>query len=660
VLADGTVSEWSKEVSRLAAVQAVVNVDVSAELAAAVADDLGLPLVRLADIDRNELTNSTAHPAHLPSIFGGDYSDTLAAAGAQQPLWAAVAAGDLTEAAADDMSGSIVPVVQTLPDDLLTRMQCTGRTLIWQTMSEFGVRDAAVGMLERPPAVIVVTDGQSVEDCLHFWNLRALVCWGSQDMPMCILPGSEIEHWLGLGANLTRMLSRPAGSTPDVLLVSGSLDKEQLDSAAAVLGLQHFDGEITIGYRFPIEMRTAPYTYKVTGDIRELVAFDRQYGQAIDADIHLFRGRASSLAFRSPVTFVSEMARGLMRLSGGPLSRLPHRPAVAALIRHEARWANGGVEFGVAGQQEYRFTITVPGLDEATYASLSEVVREHSLSDKGRLGSALRKDIDLKLLLKPGVYESIIALTTPRSKELLRELKRTAATGESEQRLLEIASTWGGRSERRYRSAPQVSADIRGIAHPALELLCSIGWAERGFEVHYQMCGVHNFVPLTSVTGMPSCPGCGTEGTYTESAKAAASQTVTIFYRLNAMTDRAADQGVIPHLLVEAALTDHPDRTYLVPGLDLVLQDGRKCEIDVFGVVRSKIVAGEVKTSATEFTTEQIARDISLSKTLGADIHILACIQELPETTIALAAKLSEAAGVDLRVLAKAELRPVI
>src|ERR1700729_1887103 len=67
-----------------------------------------------------------------------------------------------------------------------------------------------------------------------------------------------------------------------------------------------------------------------------------------------------------------------------------------------------------------------------------------------------------------------------------------------------------------------------------------------------------------------------------------------MFYRLNALIDRASDQGVLPHLLARAALQKLDDTSHVLPGADLRFPDGSRLEVDLVGVLRGKVVAGEV------------------------------------------------------------------
>ena len=107
-----------------------------------------------------------------------------------------------------------------------------------------------------------------------------------------------------------------------------------------------------------------------------------------------------------------------------------------------------------------------------------------------------------------------------------------------------------------------------------------------------------------------------------------------MFYRLNALIDRASDQGVLPHLLARAALQKLDDTSLVLPGADLRFPDGSRLEVDLVGVLRGKVVAGEVKTSGDAFSRGQLERDFRLSKQLKADIHLMAWMGELPAASL--------------------------
>ena len=122
-------------------------------------------------------------------------------------------------------------------------------------------------------------------------------------------------------------------------------------------------------------------------------------------------------------------------------------------------------------------------------------------------------------------------------------------------------------------------------------------------------CGLPSFIPFPQTAGSATCPGCTNPAAY-ETGSALA-----VYYRLNSHLDMLSDQGVLPHLLTIAALRRHGATAHFLPGIDVWFSqdDSDKAEADIFGVWDGKVLCGEVKTSASEFTPDQIARDVSLS-----------------------------------------------
>ncbi|MGB8649288.1 MAG: hypothetical protein WCD35_01365 [Mycobacteriales bacterium] len=80
--------------------------------------------------------------------------------------------------------------------------------------------------------------------------------------------------------------------------------------------------------------------------------------------------------------------------------------------------------------------------------------------------------------------------------------------------------------------------------------------------------------------------------------------------------------------------------------------------MDLFGVSQGRVLAGEVKTSAAAFTEEQVVRDVEVSRLLGADVHLMVCLEELGPDLVALATESCREAGLELRVMAGSALRP--
>ena len=476
------------------------------------------------------------------------------------------------------------------------------------------------------------------------------------DMPMLLLPGAdEVTHWMDFPKQVAHLLaSRPGQFAPDVALVSRSGSPEQLLELASLLGLDATNEEPRAGVRIPPPpARTAPFTFRTDLDPWDWVTLERHYGVPTSFDVQVFADGPSTLRFAQPVRFNGH-AGALVRFWGEPLLGLPARESIARLVHRDAQWRDGKLQLAFLPiSHQLAVQVTFPLLPQATEQLLEDVTVAHQLSSAGRLGAALTERADSSALLDPGVYEAAIALTTPRSKELMKRLQELRADGSPDADLAELAATWGGRSERRYLPAdklPNVGAEDRA---PALERLCALGWAERGLESACPVCASRSFVPLNQTSGSPQCPGCGAVSAYQSGGAPTAVQ-----YRLDSFTDRASDNGLLPHLLVIAELCRRKPRSHFLPGTDVTFDDGVQEEVDIFGIWDGNVLSGEVKTSASEFDEAQLRRDVALSQRLGADIHLLASVTQVGQHVRDTARELCDVARLELEVLDQADLRP--
>jgi hypothetical protein len=437
-----------------------------------------------------------------------------------------------------------------------------------------------------------------------------------------------------------------------VALCSISVSETVLDETAALLGLERYTGEPRVGWRQPAPTRKAPFTYVVGLETRQWLTFERSYGEVTDVDVQLFRDK-TNLRFTSPVTF-SGGGSTLVRLSGPALDGLPRRAPVAARVVNGATWQHDALQITALATNDYRFELHLPELPEVTDALLSGVTARHELSEKGKPGMAWLDRSEINPLLEPGIFAAIRELTTPRSKELLRELRKLRTNGAVDETLAELAAHWGGRSERRYRSAEQLEKVAKENAPRVLERLCDEGWAERGLRVICTLCGLPSFVAFPHTSGRAVCPGCASLANY-ETGDA-----LTVYYRLNSYLDLLSDQGVLPHLLTIATLTRQGKRFHFLPGVNIWFDaEGQdKAEADIFGVCDGQVFSGEVKTSSSEFTDDQITRDVGLSSRLGSDKHVLAATDDIPEKVVEKAKQECDATGLDLVVLQRTDLLP--
>jgi hypothetical protein len=282
-------------------------------------------------------------------------------------------------------------------------------------------------------------------------------------------------------------------------------------------------------------------------DPRQWFLAKREYGELKEIEGHIQSGMAT-LRFSSPVAWRRASGRTLLSVRGPVLDALPKRTPVANMVIANGAWRDGAVEIATHAISSYTLPVSIPTLGEALESVLRATTSKHALSDKGKLGVALSDKA--QDLLAPGVFEAALSLATPRSKELMRELRSMRKRGDPDERIAELASRWDGRMERRFRIATALGNPAGPVAASALERLCAIGWAERGFQVSCTRCGMAAFVALQVTASEPRCPGCGSGQRYTATETGPG-----VYYRLNTLADRGVDQGVLPHLLVVAALT---------------------------------------------------------------------------------------------------------
>lgn len=650
VRASGRIDDWYGQVVETSGVIALVSVDVDAALAEVVAKKLSLPLVPLKQIDRNGAPSSwTIHPLQVEED-GGGHLTILACE--DPPLWQVAAAGDLTE---ENLAGltSHVDYIRASGPGQLAHSVIRGATIIDRTVAQFGEYSTSGG-LGAAPAIIWVTRGPGYRDCLFFWNLRALRPLRHASIPMILIPEDGVFDWPGFRESLADQLKRPGKFEPDVTLWSLSVSDERLSDIAESLGFVHHTGTM---FRASIasgsETRSAPFTYWVNPgvDPRSWFIFDRTYGQIKPVQAHSIDGKLST-RFSSPLRLNYGGARSLMHIRSSVLDAFPRRGELANLILRDSDWSGNALQIRALSLPSMALGLNIPSLGEALDQMLRVSTRSYALSDKGRIGAALLDRASV--LLQDGVYEAAISLMTPRSRDLVKQIKEMRSRGDSDEDILEIATRWGGRAERRYRSVGTLGNPTGQTAAAVLEVLCDVGWAERGYEIECDRCGILSFVPIVSVGNSAFCPGCGDKQKFSRTRTG-----LTLFYRLNTFIDRASDQGVLPHLMVAAALAIADPRTTALPGIDVHFHDGTPGEVDVVAIHKGKLLTGEVKTSAAAFDDDQIVRDVRCSQSLGSDVHLMACIEELPEPAVAKAREQADRVGLELLVLDGAKLRAI-
>lgn len=663
VRANGRVDAFWSQVVELANVDEAVNVDVDPEVAKTVALRLGLPLQPISLIDRNGRGRFTCYPGvtssemTTPNLamnvtssaipqFAWTYAEN------SLDLWAITAAGALTPEALKAARDLHDPIgVLSFPIEIaLAQLRAT--TGMDRTAVQFRERWAS-----PPPfpssAIIWFCNKRSLQDCLMYWNLRSLRPLAMQHLPMILLPAYEVDHWLNFASGVHAMLSGRADQySPDVFLCSLGVAHDRLRSIGDSWGLiaSSKPPSTQMGFGAALSLRSAPFTYLVDIDPRLAFLWHRRYGTIVSAPTQVFRDK-TSVTFESPVHFFGSGGFKL-NMSSEILRRLPRRESVARLVVPNGHWHDDGIELFSSVTTRYRLDIRIPPFLEIVSTLLAEAGTSWSLSDKGRMGEGISSSSDVATLLHPGVLEAVQDMTTPRSTHLVKEIERREHTDEELDRAKFVAE-YGGRLERRSLAAGDLRSLKKSLRVDVLELLVDVHWAERGFRIACSRCGLTSFVELERISSAATCLGCRSNQSYQRSAEGP-----VVYYRLNSLIDRASDQGVLPHLLVAAVLNEQSSDTYVLPGIDVTFADAGPSEVDLFGVHDGLVVAGEVKTSAAEFTDAQVRRDVELSKRLNADRHLMACVETLPEAIVTYAEQAAARSGLGLIMLDRKKMRP--
>jgi hypothetical protein len=655
VQGDGNVEDWARTVVEFARVDGAVNVDLPDEEAAAVAAALGLDCVRIDDIDRWGITSRTCHPSAVgPARLPGQ---SVVIASPPGELWQVTAAGDLPPDHLVTIDHSILSVRPGAGPDDVGRAQLSDTTLLHRTLASFGETIGSQAPLTAP-TVVWITEPDDLDDCWDFWNARALAPIRYGPMPMILLPRDQIQHWLKFDMQFHHALRRRAEFTPDVLLTSSNVPEAGLGEIAGLLHLERTEDDIVRGENFSALLRTPPFTYRTVPNLRPFVSFRRVYGVSTQVDVHVFDS-GTTARFASPVAFRGGYT--LMRFGGAPFQGLPRRSAIAKLVEKNAIWREDAIQISTnAWEYHYTFQLQIPSLQQATHALAAEATTRYQPSDKGQLATGIQRNIDLAVLRQPSLFNVIRQLTTPRTEQFLTKAKKQfnghAQIDKIIEKLKPLAEEWGARSERKMATA----YDLRGGATPdniaALEQLCDLGWAERGLRLRCTDCRVDTFIPLNDVAPRASatCRGCGSRQNY-----ARGKSEVSIFYRLDSLVDRASDQGAIPHLITIAELTRREPHSWFLPGVDAWFTDRtNKLEADIFGIYGGQVAVGEVKTSGSEFTEDQITGDIERCTRLHADRYIMAATDTITDEAQSTAQRLCTDANLDLLVLTSADLMP--
>jgi hypothetical protein len=375
-----------------------------------------------------------------------------------------------------------------------------------------------------------------------------------------------------------------------------------------------------------------PISARIGWDPATFLAAHREVGSHAQSIVQLERP-TTIISAESPVTF-SRLGGGEIRarFSGPNELAMPPGKSLAHMFHPVAVRVGNAIEIQTAPQASYDFQLQIPARSELLKASLIEHQCIYQLSDKGRYAMGVQRLLgDLEILRRPLTIPVIRALTIHRIDHDLQALRRRFSDATPDQ-LDEIA-----RSLQDVRLvdrsllaiAGRVKASPKEIG-PVIEDLVIRGLVIRGLRVQCHTCGYGSFVTLSESRPSAVCPACLASAAFTRETEP------TFHYRLNAMVDRASDNGVLVHLLVWAQLLSRGADVWVLPGVDVKLRD-QAAEADIVALLGSEIWVGEAKTRAVDFKGDEVHKDLSMALDIRAKHYVLACLEPIPDAILQVA-----------------------
>ncbi len=657
VRASGRIDDMWVQVVKCSGVHGLINVSVAPSAAATAQRRLGLRLIDVRDLDLDALLGRTLYPTAVSPNDEEWKRRAVLLADEHAPLWLKVALG--TFPPGHQQFRHPLPEAMILTTDTQGDLdRAIGAQVDHNTWLDFGANSLGAfltgGQLGFTPVMVWMTRRDNLRDCVFFWNLRALRSLRFFVLtPMLLLPQGLQVDWQRLGRVIARNIPSWSDHEPSVLMGSLAVEENILKEVAGLLDLVPTSSTPVPGQiSGPRGVPGPPYSFWIGRTPQDYFRFTRFYGVAAGT-VAQMHGQDGRIEFPSPVGFRAP-GRLIARVETQLLDGLPRRPVIASMVHSGAQWHQDSLQVDVNTQERYRIPIQVPTLEQAARALLENACDRAEVSDKGRLGRRLLEMGGHRLLLDEQVRNTAAELVTRRSNQLLKELSRLRDEDRPDEDLVQLAQRWGGTQQRRYRSASDLRSVIGKTAGASAEKLCTAGWAERGLGIDCAHCGIRSFVALEQAFAAPTCPACGASQPYKVNASTGVPE---MHYRLGALIDRAADQGVVSHLLAIAVLEEAYERSFLIPGASIWFSDGTEREVDLYGVCDSMVVAGEAKTSPRSFSDDDTARQVELSATLGADTHLMAATGKIAGAAIN-AAKLSAMChGIGLIVIEGESMR---
>lgn len=540
----------------------------------------------------------------------------------------------------------------------LVGAQFNGSSLITATAAQCS--ESAVYGLSGVPLVIWLTAPDSLDDAWAYWNFRTLIPRRLSFVPSCLLP-LPIDDMAPVRVLVEAVCARrPFHSDPDMIVFSHSIDTPAAEHFIQALGAREYDGDaVQISWSSHGHLQPSQPLTALLANPTQLVAVNRDLGQRTVVPTYL-RRRKTIVSVDSPVRFRALGGDVRLRFSGPSAFSIPESPSAVKLFDANAIQAQGCVEIATTASNHYTVHLDVPQRIAVLSAYLQDQRLAHDLSDKGQLArGVLNATPDIARLRNPVALAVIDSLTTHRFSHELDEARKLLP--EMDEAHLEQLIHAVQNTRQTSRTLEQVFLEVRAtcseVERPhvgaALGSLADAHMLARGFLVVCELCGIRSFIELRTAGAPALCPGCGSSATY----EIDPTGQPAIHYRLNALLDRASDQGVLGHVVVEAALRDRfgYDDLINLPGVNLVLADHSTREIDSLALIQKDLWIGEVKPRSEYFTDEQLNRDLALGEAIGAQTYLIACMAGIDQSRIDAALDAAVQHGMQLAVLDAAD-----
>ncbi len=526
--------------------------------------------------------------------------------------------------------------------------QLNGHTVLTTTLNQCHQL-----LIENPFSMSWVWLGTpgSLSDCLEFWNLRAATATRLEGDCSVLTTPEVFANKAFQDALIGSLHGRRHVATPTFLLASATIPTHEMERLVRANGMDVYTGsQMEIAHHFGRGQDSQPpMAISVGVNKRPRVPSRTLYGIRASTTVQLFR---EGTRIRSATPFKAHPLYGngpvRVRMSGPPQLKAPATPSVAKLFDPRAEWVSGELELAMTHGENFDIPIAIPTRRAILEAALNDRGIAIRYSQPGKHAQAVMARLaSPDLFLDPNVATVIAAITAQPPAKLLDDLIEKKKLGE-EQAVAILA--------RLDLHPPRIERTSKGIQHRAgiplgkvLSILDDLAFArlvERGLVIDCDECGLNSYSVFRALDGRAVCPACGARAKFAGDATGP-----EVYYRLNALLDRASALGAVAHLYGVAAILQENSEALVIPGADITRRDSSSEEVDLIGLAGEMILCGEVKSSAGWFTEAQIERDIRLSAELGAARHLMVSLTQLPERVIRMAARAAGRRKVELAVL---------